>query len=123
MYFLCFPLIPIWTAASPHSSQLVIILPLRFCHPFVPVQTPSFQFGSPLFPCAFAPSIIYIGACTYSFWAQSEIDLKFLLAYCEIKDQMDKQQWHSALLESLRPRSFHAKSPIPLPESSVSAHL
>ncbi|KAF8334770.1 uncharacterized protein EI90DRAFT_3050209, partial [Cantharellus anzutake] len=38
----------------------------------------------------------------------------FLLTYCEIKDQMDKQQWHSAPLESLRPRSLHAKSPIPL---------
>ncbi|KAF8334745.1 uncharacterized protein EI90DRAFT_3050069, partial [Cantharellus anzutake] len=126
MYLLCFPLIPIWTAASSHSSQLVIIptshhppaplgltLPTsfrtyhRFClmtfstTPLLSLATSSFRFGSPLFPCAFAPSIIYIGAY-------------FLLAYCEIKDQMDKQQWHSTPLESLRPRSLHAKSPIPL---------
>ncbi|KAF8341665.1 uncharacterized protein EI90DRAFT_3116767 [Cantharellus anzutake] len=38
----------------------------------------------------------------------------FLLAAYEIKDQMDKQQWHSAPLESLRPRSLLAKSPVPL---------
>ncbi|KAF8328342.1 uncharacterized protein EI90DRAFT_3126119 [Cantharellus anzutake] len=32
----------------------------------------------------------------------------------EIRDPQDNQQWHSTLLESLRPRSFHAKSPVPL---------
>ncbi|KAF8310228.1 uncharacterized protein EI90DRAFT_3139847 [Cantharellus anzutake] len=38
----------------------------------------------------------------------------FLLTASEIKDQMDKQQWHSAPHESLRPRSLLAKSPVPL---------
>ncbi|KAF8324781.1 uncharacterized protein EI90DRAFT_3129525 [Cantharellus anzutake] len=38
----------------------------------------------------------------------------FLLTASEIKDQMDKQQWHSTLHESLRPRSLLAKSPVPL---------
>ncbi|KAF8322991.1 uncharacterized protein EI90DRAFT_3130520 [Cantharellus anzutake] len=61
--------------------------------PFVPVRTSSFRFvrNRPEMP-----------------------PRDFLLTYCEIKDQMDKQQWHSAPLESLRPRSLHAKSPIPL---------
>ncbi|KAF8344105.1 uncharacterized protein EI90DRAFT_3114802 [Cantharellus anzutake] len=38
----------------------------------------------------------------------------FPSATSEIRDPQDNQQWHSALPESLRPRSFHAQSLIPL---------
>ncbi|KAF8342168.1 uncharacterized protein EI90DRAFT_3116083 [Cantharellus anzutake] len=38
----------------------------------------------------------------------------FPSARSKIRDPQDNQQWHSTLPESLRPRSFHAKSPTPL---------
>ncbi|KAF8322858.1 uncharacterized protein EI90DRAFT_3077620 [Cantharellus anzutake] len=107
MYFSRFPFIPIWTTASFYSSQLVIIPTSP--HPPAPLGlalSTSFRtyhrscpmtFGTAPPPLPFVP-----------------IRTDFLLTYCEIKDQMDKQQWHSAPLESLRPRSLHAKSPIPL---------